>query len=265
MIRHEDTSPRGLNKAFEYLSSFGYESCMLTYHSRENDMFIKLARAIDPTIPMNYIIAMRTYAISPEYLGLMINGFSEIAQDKLIFNIVAGDLHSNETSVEDVVDNCMIQTSQDRVKYTKLWLEKFTNLEILKNKIPPLYMSGTSDLTFKNCELFNGGIMTMVDFYLENKEKLQKYNPRMVGIQILIRNTDEEADYIKHKYYDGDKLKWCYFYSEETLTKKIKELEDNGVTDIMITGLPFWENKNSLHPDPEIERVHKFVKKMSGF
>ncbi|NDB86658.1 MAG: hypothetical protein EB127_28785, partial [Alphaproteobacteria bacterium] len=64
---------------------------------------------------------------------------------------------------------------------------------------------------------------------------------------------DEEAEFIKNSTYDGDKLKWCYYYSEDTLRKKILELEEMGVTDLMITP---WPN------DPEVERVHKFVKKM---
>jgi hypothetical protein len=225
MIRHEDTSPEGLKKAFAYINSFGYDSCMLTYHSRENDMFIKLARAIDPDLPLKYIIAMRTYAISPEYLGLMVKGFEEIAKDKIMFNIVAGDLHANETSVEDVVDSSLLSTSQDRVKYTGLWLEKFTNLEILNGRLPKM---------------------------LENLEFLSKFDTRCVSLQICIRDTDEEADEVKHANYEGDKLKWCYFYSEDTLLKKIMDLKRNGVTDIMVTGLPF---------DPEVQRVHEFIKK----
>lgn len=252
MIRHEDTSPEGLKKAFAYINSFGYDSCMLTYHSRENDMFIKLARAIDPELPLKYIIAMRTYAISPEYLGLMIKGFEEIAKDKIMFNIVAGDLHANETSVEDVVDSSLLSTSQDRVKYTGLWLEKFTNLEILSGRLPKMFMSGTSKATFDNCKNFNGGIMVMVDYYMENLEFLSKFDTRCVSLQICIRDTDEEADEVKHANYEGDKLKWCYFYSEETLLKKIMDLKRNGVTDIMVTGLPF---------DPEVQRVHEFIKK----
>lgn len=253
MIRHENTSPEGLREAFKYINSFGYTACMLTYHSRENDMLIKLARAVDEHLPLKYIVAMRTYAVSPEYLGMVINGFEEIAKDKLMFNIVAGDLHNNETSVFDVVDSSMLLTSQDRVAYTGLWLEKFTNLDIIKNKIPNMFMSGTSRATFENCKNYNGGIMVMVDYYLENKEFLSQFDKRCVSLQICIRDTDEEAEKIKLKNYEGDKLKWCYFYSEKTLYEKIKELKKIGVTDLMITGLPF---------DPEVERVHNFVKKM---
>lgn len=252
MIRHEDTSPDGLRKAFEYINSFGYTSCMLTYHSRENDMFIKLARAIDPEIDLKYIVAMRTYAVSPEYLGLMIKGFDEIAKNKLMFNIVAGDLHANETSVEDLVDSSELSTSQDRVRYTGKWLDKFTNLEILENKLPKMFMSGTSKATFDNCKNYNGGIMVMVDYYLENKEFLSQFDSRCVSMQICIRDTDEEAESVKLANYEGDKLKWCYFYSEKTLLEKLMSLKKDGVTDIMVTGLPF---------DPEVYRVHEFIKK----
>lgn len=254
MIRHENNDPESLKKVFSELNSYGYYSCMLTYHSKKNDMFIKLARAVDPNIKLKYIVAMRTYAVSPEYLAMMINGFNEIAKDKLIFNIVSGDIHKDENSIEDLVDPVSFLSSQDRVLYTGKWLEKFINIDIIKNNLPEMFMSGTSEKTFSHCERFNGGTLTMVDYYLENVDFFSKFNRKCVSLQICIRDTDEEAERIKHKTYSGDQLKWCYYYSEDTLEKKIKELEDLGVTDLMITG---------LQNDPEINRVHQFVKKMS--
>jgi hypothetical protein len=255
MIRHEDNSPDSLKKVFQELNSYGYYSCMLTYHSKKNDMFIKLARSVDPEIKLKYIIAMRTYAISPEYLAMMINGFNEIAKDKLIFNIVSGDIHKDETSIEDLVDSSYLLSSQDRVSYTGKWLEKFVNIDIIKNNLPKMFMSGTSEKTFNHCERFNGGTLTMVDYFLENIDFFSKFKTKCVSLQICIRDTDEEAEKIKNEKYSGNQLKWCYYYSENTLIKKIKELESLGVTDLMITG---------LQDDPELYRVHQFVKKMSG-
>lgn len=255
MIRHENNEPESLKKVFADLDSYGYYSCMLTYHSKKNDMFIKLARAVDPGIKLKHIVAMRTYAISPEYLAMMINGFNEIAKNKLIFNIVSGDIHNDETSLDDLVDPINFMSSQDRVAYTGKWLEKFTNIDIIKNNLPEMFMSGTSEKTFSYCEKFNGGTLTMVDYYLDNVDFFSKFSKKCVSLQICIRDTDEEAEKIKHKTYSGDQLKWCYYYSEDTLIKKIKDLEDMGVTDLMITG---------LQNDPEINRVHQFVKKMSA-
>lgn len=254
MIRHEDNDPYSLKKVFQKMDSYGYYSCMLTYHSKKNDMFIKLARAVDPEINLKYIVAMRTYAISPEYLAMMINGFNEIVKDKLMFNIVSGDIHKDETSLKDLVNPMDFMSSQDRVIYTGKWLEKFTNIDIIKNNLPEMFMSGNSEKTFSYCEKFNGGTLTMVDYYLDNVDFFSKFNKKCVSLQICIRDTDEEAEQIKYKTYYGDQLKWCYYYSEDTLTKKIKELENLGVTDLMITGL---EN------DPKVDRVHQFVKKMS--
>lgn len=254
MIRHESNNPESLKKVFQEINSYGYYSCMLTYHSKKNDMFIKLARAVDPTINLKYIVAIRTYAISPEYLAMMINGFNEIAKDKLIFNIVSGDIHKDEDSLKNMVDSRYLSSSQDRVLYTGKWLEKFTNIDTIKNNLPEMFMSGTSEKTFSYCKKFNGGTLTMVDYYLENVDFFSKFNKKCVSIQICIRDTDEEAEKIKYSTYFGNQLKWCYYYSEETLFKKIKELKNLGVTDLMITG---------LQDDPELHRVHQFVKKMS--
>lgn len=255
MIRHENTSPTGLSDAFSYLNTFGYTSCMLTYHSKQSDYFVKLARAINPNLNLKYIIAMRTYAVSPEYLAMMIKGFNEIAENKLIFNIVAGDLHKDETSVQDLIDSSMLTSSQDRVRYTTKFLEKFKSLDQIKDIFPELIISGTSEITLDNCLRFGDYSLCMVDYYLENKNKFLPFKNKMVSLQILIRDTDEEAQKIKNDNFSGDQLKWTYFYSEKTLTEKIEELKREGVTDLMIT---------SFHLDDQVHRVHNFVKRMSN-
>ena len=255
MIRHENNDPNSLKKVFKELDDHGYYSCMLTYHSKKNDMLIKLAHAIDPEINLKYTVAMRTYAISPEYLAMIINGFNEISNNKLIFNIVSGDIHKDETSIDDLVDPSYLLSSQDRVEYTGKWLKKFVNIDIIKNNLPEMFMSGTSEKTLSYCEKFNGTCMVMVDYFLENINLFSKFNKKCVSLQICIRDTDEEAENIKNNLYKDGRSKWCYYYSEKTLIKKIEELEEMGVTDLMITCMPF---------DPEVDRVHKFVKKMSS-
>jgi hypothetical protein len=100
---------------------------------------------------MKMMIAIRTYAISPEYCAMMVAASNSLSKNKIVLNVVAGDLHKDETSVADVIDiNDLIATSQDRVAYTTKWLDKFRSLDIIKNQIPEIVISGTSEKSINN-------------------------------------------------------------------------------------------------------------------
>ena len=121
MNRFDGYEPENLKNIISYLDNFGYYSMLVVYHSRINDNWIKAARVVSKNQKIKFMIAMRTYAISPEYFSMMYNAFEEIVPNKLIFNIVSGDLHADENSINDVLlINHEINTVEKRVAYTKI-------------------------------------------------------------------------------------------------------------------------------------------------
>jgi hypothetical protein len=73
-------------------------------------------------------------------------------------------------------------------------------------------------------------------------------NNLMVGVKIVIRDSDQECKEYKDKYLNQENL----LVSTETgLLKKISELRSFGVKNIIIS---------SHDPDQEARRVHDFVK-----
>ena len=103
MLRGLDTTPESLKNITVKASESGFYSMLMTYHSRQEDFWIKSAKIIDDSIKMKMMIAIRTYAISPEYCAMMCKSFYEISPNRLMLNIVSGDLHASETSVRDSV------------------------------------------------------------------------------------------------------------------------------------------------------------------
>ena len=151
MLRGLDTNPKSLKDITVRASEAGFYSMLMTYHSRQEDFWIKSAKIIDDSIKMKMMIAIRTYAISPEYCAMMVAASNSLSKNKIVLNVVAGDLHKDETSVADVIDiNDLIATSQDRVAYTTKWLDKFRSLDIIKNQIPEIVISGTSEKSINN-------------------------------------------------------------------------------------------------------------------
>ena len=103
MQRFDGGSPEELKTLSNVLEFAGYYSTLTVYHSQIPDYWIKIANIINPDHKLKYMIAMRTYAISPEYCAMMCEAFNELSPNRLILNIAAGDIQSDETSVSDVV------------------------------------------------------------------------------------------------------------------------------------------------------------------
>ena len=119
MERGGKTSVDHLKTTSNIVDEFGYESMLLVYHSQLDDPWIKAARALDTNHKFKYMPAIRTYAISPEYCAMMCKSFYEISPNRLMLNIVSGDLHASETSVRDsVFIKDLIDTPEKRLKYT---------------------------------------------------------------------------------------------------------------------------------------------------
>ena len=71
MSRVEDMSIDGLSKLSDKLDDIGYYSLLLVYHSLIADNWMKAARILNKNHKLKYMIALRTYAVSPEYLSLI--------------------------------------------------------------------------------------------------------------------------------------------------------------------------------------------------
>lgn len=235
MLRGMDTSPKSLKEITIKASDSGFYSMLLTYHSRQEDFWIKSASIINDEIKMKMMIAIRTYAISPEYCAMMIAASNSLSKNKIILNIVAGDLHKDETSVEDVIDiNKIIATSQDRVSYTSRWLKKFKELEIIKNQMPELVISGTSQKSIDNLINYGDYGLAMVDYYTNGPNELPTFKNKMASCEIKIfKDNEDQSEFIKN--CNPSSLKWTIFGTKNEILKKINYLESLGITDLLIS------------------------------
>ncbi len=259
MQRLDSDTLESLEKYSEILNDSGYESILTVYHSTIADNWIKAARVLNKNHKFKYMIAIRTYAISPEYCAMMCKAFYEIAEDRLILNILAGDLQKEEESVNNVIEiNDLIKTHEERTVYTKRWLEKFVNLNIFKNNPnikPQLIMSGTSKQTLENAELFGDGhLCTYANYKFDLKDQI-KTKIKMVYIDIVVRDSYEDCI----KYIPGDEnriQKESTIVGTETqVIEKLKEMKKEGITEIMVCRRP---------EDEEHHRIHALIKKINN-
>lgn len=254
MTRGDLNSVAEIKKLSETLENSGYYSVLLTYHSKCPDMLLKAFGASSNDQKLKYMLAIRTYAISPEYMAMVCRSYNEEFPNKLILNVVSGDINKIETSVEDIVKfSSELDNPEKRLEYTYEWLNKFKNLA-LKYYYPELIMGGHSDKTKNMANEFDATHLSQLDMYRDyiNKPSRIINNKQMVVVTAIIRNNKKDAlEFIdkSHKsgIISGDPNKWVFGGTKEEIKQSIKDLKKIGVTDILIHKTIGDDNSEAIH------------------
>lgn len=235
--------------------SCNYYSVLFVYHSLVSDSWIKCANVINKKHKFKFHIAIRSYSISPEYFVMMYKSFNQIQKNRIMFNIVAGDIHDSEESIQNLILNKEnFDTVEKRVQYTNLWIKK--TLFLLEGEdTPEIVMSGISDKTLDSAALFADYTLCMVDTYIDNPELFKRNKNRMVCAAIVIRETYDEAEKIVNEIKEKHQKRWTIFGTEEQVVEKINYLNGIGVTDLLI---------KIHHEDSQYDLVHNLIRKNKG-
>lgn len=255
MDRGDLNSPEKIKLLSKELDKYGYYCMLLTYHSKNSDLLTKSLLAADNNVKLKFMLAIRTYAISPEYMSMICNSYNQEFPNKLILNIASGDIHSEETSIDDLpMFNKNFNSPEKRLEYTKKWTEKF--LKISNNKyLPELIMAGHSDKTRKMANTFNATHLAMLNMHLEylNRPDTIKNNKQMVSLSILIRENKKEAKEFLLKNNTKGSENWTIIGNKEEVKEEILNLFKLKITDIIISQCP---------NDKEVYKIHELVKEI---
>ena len=255
MTRGNEQSVQYLFDLSKRLEQVGYESVLLVYHSKVPDFLVKAVRVMSEQQKLKYMVAIRTYSISPEYMAMICQSINEIADGKILLNIVSGDIQSSETSIDDVIlISDLIKTTQSRIEYTDLWLNKFLNMEILKSK-PPIVMGGHSDQTRQLALKYGVTHLSMINRHEEHlKSKSPIINPnQMICFGLVIRETQEEADKFAEEFFSESEKLLFICGTKNHLKEKIKYLKSIGISDLLV--------HDHLH-DPQSDSVHDIIEEL---
>lgn len=252
---------RGVDGSISYLQDIsnvvddaGYESMLLVYHSKIDDNWIKASRALNLSHKFKYMPAIRTYAITPEYCAMIARAFSTISPNRLMLNIVSGDIHQEETSIEDLIwFQEQLNTPEKRLKYTEDWLSKF--IELSRGVVSEIVMAGHSNDTRLMAEKYNATHLSMLNMQKQayDNSNFLKNSKQMVSLSIIINDSAEEVNKLLSTNKGSDQ--WTIYGNKGEVKEQIYSLKDFGVTDILINSHP--DDKNS-------SLIHLAVKEMIG-
>ena len=229
-----------MKRMFAHKEKFGYDSILLTSKGSNSDNWIKAAHIVDPSKKIKFMIAVRPYQQTAQIVNQMAAAFAEIAPHRLMLNVVSGEMGGNEIGLipEGSYEvNTDITTPLGRLEFIPEWMERLSKTYTMGRK--PIILLGTRnrDVILKAAKYADIGLVMLDDFLADPELFLSNYKRVMVSAQIVIRNTYQEAhDELENSFSTHIRIKrWAIYGSREDIKKKLFELEQMGVTDILLS------------------------------
>jgi hypothetical protein len=220
---------------------------LFTYNIFLGDFFSGISRALSKEEKnMTYIVAIKPYVISPQYLCMINRAINNIAPNSLRLNFVTGDIKKAEEGYGGVLGNINDQSSNiDRSNYL---IEYVDTLVKLNDEIPDYYVSVTNEHLFNSASKNKGRMIIPYRMYKKNKFNIDNEKV-MVSITPKLRETKEEVDYLHSVSGEHESEKENFTYEE--FSSILKEIESKGIDEVLIAT---W-------PDSEREIILEFIKK----
>lgn len=228
-----------LKELCDEFNNFGYESVLFTVYSRGYDMWTRVANAISEKHTFKYMMAVRPYLFSPQYLAMLVSSFQKLSNDRVILNMVHGTIRDVET-FDGIVDlNFNLLDPDERKRHLLIFLDAFkNNIEMsVKFKVPEIIISGQSDQVLEAAKANDANIALWHDMFIANPERILKnnFNKVYISTYILVTETDKEAESIINSLPEERRSAISLYGSKETLKNKIIKLSEMGVTDIIFS------------------------------
>lgn len=246
------------------LEKNNFSGVMFTHDIPEGDMFIKAARDIDPNEKIKYLVAIRPYTISPQYLYMMNDSMNKISQGRLQLNLISGYIKDHENGYGGIVGDINDQsTSVERSNYMIEFIRTLNNMQKDRENKVDFYVSTTNEFVFEVVKKYNNKIILPYAKYKmgswtdPNYNKYQSPNDVfdisemyvMVAMTPIIRKTKEEleelTEYVQRPIWKKGEAAQTVtdvgYFTYEEFDSFVKQLEGEGIKGLLINAVPSEE------------------------
>jgi hypothetical protein len=215
--RHTD---KDLGYISDLLEDSGFYGWLLPYAVGVPDPFTRIARSLKTNQKLKYLVAVRPYTISPQYLLAISKSLDLIQEDRVRINFVPG-LTDGEESFGGVFSDVNDSTSfEDRKKFFCSYLEKFKDWDVKK---PYTYVSGMKDSICPNMDsLADANIVNygrLVSGTLDTSDKTKI-------LIFLVRDIESFRTIVKHIKENGYNNIMIHVNGDELFDLALKVFEE---------------------------------------
>jgi hypothetical protein len=197
-----------------------------------------------PTKNFKYMIAIRPYQISPQYLTMLCNSIDEVSPDKIEVNLISGWTEEFEKEYGGVVSDVNdFSSSIEKSNYLIKFLEVFSQMKVLKP--PQIFVSTTNQFTFSAAKSHGYDVILPYSRYITGEYDIDKPKT-MVSVGPIIRE-EGEAIGVDMSNVSSD----CKVFTKEELIQFLDDLKEQNVKGVLFFPYPF---------ETENDRILSFVK-----
>lgn len=243
------------------LEQNNFSGVMFTYDIPEGDMFVRMARELNNNEKIKYLVAIRPYTISPQYLSMINQSMNEISKDRLQLNFVSGYIKDHESHVGGIVGDINDNSnSVDRSNYMIEFIKTLNEMQKnVKDKID-FYVSTTNEYVFDVVKKYNNKIILSYAKYKMGSwtdHNLNK-NPSandifdisntevMISLTPIIRKNKKElkllSNYALRPVWKKGEISKVVgdveYFTHKEFDNFIKNLEKQGINHLLINAVP---------------------------
>jgi len=208
------------------LEDSGFHGILLPYSFVRDDYFVKIANTIDPNKAIKYMVAIRPYTISAQYLCMIKNAFDKISKDRIMINLITGFIYDNDKTVGGILGEVNdLSSNIDRSNYLIQYVKSLKNVN---GGSPQFYVSVSNQPTLDGvCEE-----KVIVPYSMYKRNELV-FDPKktMISVCPIIRKTKEEIDSIKRIKRNPD----TGYFTFEEFEKLLNEFKIKGIDSVLIS------------------------------
>ena len=264
-FERDKKSDSDLIKRANDLESFGFNGVMYPYGPTMGDFFTKIARMLNVKSNFEYIVAIRTYTISPQYLSMICSSINNISPNRISLNFLTGYVNNEEKKFGGILGEINDHSSNiERSNYMLDYAKEF--IAVNNNGLyPPVdfFISTTNKEVFDKCAKDQLPILIP---YLRYKENWFKN----VGQKIILMVAPVISEGGLEKNWQCDNSNECRhpqgencanldFFTKDSFFTFLDKCEKNG-----IYGILFQESKYlKEHYDELLPIVKSYINKTS--
>jgi hypothetical protein len=256
-----------------------FSGVMFTYDSTQGDMFVRVAKDIKLNEKIKYLIAIRPYSISPQYLCMINQSMNEVDSSRLQINLISGYIKEHELDFGGILGSVNDTSSRaERSNYMIDYVNTLNTMPGNSDKANSLdfYVSTTNEYMFNVVKQNNNKIILPYRDYKNGAWTIINSNGGqslsdvsfdlsgmnvMLALTPIIRKTQQELDSLigyglrpvwKKREKPAEVTDIGYFTYQE-FYEFVDELEKSGINQLLING---W-------PEDEREIIINFIKEYS--
>ncbi len=242
------------------LNNNKFDGVMFTHDIPQGDIFVQTAIDLKINERIKYLIAIRPYTISPQYLAMINDSINKVQKDRVQLNIISGYTKDHEDSIRGIVGPVNDQSDKvEKRKYLVDFVDSLNEMNKNKNLKSPLdfFVTTTNPRVLDAVNRHNNKIILPYSLY-KNNVWFKKFNRTldvksqeiMLAITPIIRETEEELatlkDYaLRPVWQEGEVSRVvndAEYFTHEGFHKFVKKLKEDKIQYLLINAVPQAEN-----------------------